>query len=470
MKFLLLFPDGIGLRNFVLTHFLSNLSEKGDVLVWHALPEGAIQHHVKTYAGRVRWEALPHHREGQLPFFFRRAKSFAQLYWQDQPGTDVLLKQIVGQGKNLYRLRNQLSEVLGRAFSHSHSQILSLNKAHAWFVERLPYFKNYLDFLRKERPNIVFCSHQRSETAVPAMLAAGKLGIPTATFIYSWDNLPKGRMAVQADYFLVWSEHMRDEMHRYYPDVSPERVFIIGTPQFENYFNPSLVESRSEFFQRLGLNPLRSAICFSGDDFTTSPYDPQYLADLAQGLRSILEDSRPQIIFRRAPTDVTHRYDAILESYPEIVESRPAWIPLVGEDWSKVIPTEEDSRLLVNIVKHCDLVVNLGSTMGLDFAILDKPTVFVAYQPQGSQLDSRWNIDDVYRLPHFETVHRLQPVYWARSKEELIVTVLRGLEYPDEKRHSRNEWIRTIARAPLDQASQRCVQALIEIAQKNGSA
>ena len=44
------------------------------------------------------------------------------------------------------------------------------------------------------------------------MLAAKSLGIPTATFIFSWDNLSsKGRIAAPFDYYLVWSEHMGDE-------------------------------------------------------------------------------------------------------------------------------------------------------------------------------------------------------------------------------------------------------------------
>jgi hypothetical protein len=38
------------------------------------------------------------------------------------------------------------------------------------------------------------------------LLAAQQLGIPTATFIFSWDNLPKATMVVETDYY-VWSDH-----------------------------------------------------------------------------------------------------------------------------------------------------------------------------------------------------------------------------------------------------------------------
>lgn len=464
MRLLLLLPDGVGIRNFVISQFPEALqrADFDHITVWHTLPEEQLAFFCRNWSVETHWKTLANHHEGLLPYLLRRGKNIAQLYAQAKlfPKTNVLLNQLATNRKRSIQLGNWIADRLGHLFSFSLKGSYLLDQWHEKAVSATRYEHVYETLLSEEKPDVVFCSHQRSEMAVPVMVAARRLGIPTATFIYSWDNLPKGRMAVHSDYYLVWSEYMRDEMRCYYPEVSSDRVIIVGTPQFENYFKLSLIELRSDFFKRLGLNPLRPVICFSGDDLITSPYDPQYLEDLAEELRNIPEINRPQIIFRRCPVDITHRYDSVLKKYPEIIESRPAWIPLLGEDWSKMIPTEEDMWLLVNIVRHCDLVVNLGSTMGLDFAILDKPAVFVAYQPQGWHPDCHWNFNNVYSLPHFETVHRLQPVYWARSKEELIVTVLQALEYPDEKRASRDEWIQTITRVPLDQASQRCAEAL----------
>ncbi|MBI1792666.1 MAG: hypothetical protein HYR70_00560 [Chloroflexi bacterium] len=464
MKFLLLFPDGIGLRNFVLTQFLSLLTEKGDVFLWHALPEQTVQPHIHDFAGKVCWHALPHHREGQMSFLFRRAKLLAQLYGQGEPGTDVVLKQTAGKGKGRYRLRNHLAEIFGRILSHSHSQILWLDHAHAWMVERQPYFKQYLSFLEKEMPDIVFCSHQRSEFAVPAMLAARKLGIPTATFVYSWDNLPKGRMAVHADYFLVWSEHMRDEMLQYYPDVTPGRIFIVGTPQFEHYFNQDIIEPREIFLRCYGLDPSRPVICFSGDDIATSPHDPDYLEDLAIALEQFPTRTRPQILFRRTPTDVSGRYEAVLKRRPEIVSVEPAWINLADNDWTKVIPTDEDVRLLVNIVRHCDFVVNVGSTMALDFAINHKPSIYLAYNPSSWRTEDGWNIEDVYRYPHFNHIGQFNPVYWAKSKDELPALIRECMKNPGNMESRRQAWVEFLVQTPLDRASERCAKVLFEIA------
>jgi hypothetical protein len=410
---------------------------------------------------------LPKHREGQLPFFFRRAKLVAHLYWQKEPGTDVILKYSNRHGRGISWVRNRAVDAFAR-FQNSPKKILWLERQQARAVENENYFNEYIDFLEKEKPDLVFCSHQRSELAVPAILAARKLGIPTATFIYSWDNLSKGRMAVHPNYFMVWSEHMRDEMRRFYPDVEEECIFVVGTPQFEHYFNHSIIEARHVFLQRHGLNPARPVICFSGDDITTSPHDPDYLEDLAQSLQEFSSETRPQILFRRTPTDVSGRYDAVLKRFPEIVSIEPAWVNLSNNDWSKVIPTDEDVKLLVNTVNHCDVVVNVGSTMALDFAINHKPAIYLAYNPTSWKPGERWSIEDVYRHPHFNHMGQFNPVYWARSKQELPVLLQECIGNPGKMELQRAAWVNFLVEPPLDHASQRCVDALLHLVENDG--
>ncbi|MFP5288100.1 MAG: UDP-glycosyltransferase, partial [Thermoanaerobaculia bacterium] len=276
-----------------------------------------------------------------------------------------------------------------------------------------------------------------------------------ATFIYSWDNLPKGRMAVHPDHFLVWSERMRQELLAYYPEVGLERVHVVGTPQFEPHFDRERIRSRDEFLRAAGLDPDRPVVCFSGDDEATSPYDPAYLADLARAVRE-LPEPRPQILFRRAPTDVSGRYSAVLAEHPEIAVCDPLWTATAG-DWTGVAPMPGDLSLLANVAAHCSLVVNLASTMAMDFAIHGKPAVFLDYDPPGA---APWAAD-IYRLPHFRTVHELGPVHWARRVDQLADVIHGALAHPGEKQQARERWLREVAAHPLERASERCVAALL---------
>lgn len=461
MKSFIVTPDGLGIRNFLCGPLIELLRSEGEVIVWHAFSDKTLTPHRERWKDAVRWERLPSFREGLRERVLRQAKIYAQLYWHyEEDSAEAVLKFLRPSGRWLNHALAFTSHNLGRLLGNPKG-VAWLDRQHAVTASRARYLQPFKELLERERPDVVFCTHQRASSAVPAMLAARSLGIPTATFIYSWDNLPKGRMAVHADHFLVWSDFMKQQLLHYYREVQEQRIQVVGTPQFEHYFNRALVQPRERFLESLGLDPRRPVVCFSGDDLTTSPYDPEYLADLAEGLRSLPIDERPQVLFRRCPVDTTDRYRWVTEKYPEIAVSAPLWASDVDGDWSKSIPTFEDIALLVNVVYHSDVVVNVGSTMAMDFAILDKPGVFIAYDPPS--VNGSWTIKDTYKLPHLRSVHEFQPVYWARTAPELSSLVLRALSQPKEKSKERHDWLRKEVMQPTDDASSRCFEALRRI-------
>ena len=135
--------------------------------------------------------------------------------------------------------------------------------------------------LIEHKPDIVFCTNPRPTQAIASILAAQDLGIPTASFIFSWDNLPKATTLIEPDYYFVWSDYMKNELMLYCPYVHPDQIFVTGTPQFESHFDTSLLQSKEDFFKRYNLKLEKKYICFSGDDVVTSPLDQYYLEDLA---------------------------------------------------------------------------------------------------------------------------------------------------------------------------------------------
>ena len=108
--------------------------------------------------------------------------------------------------------------------------------------------------LKEEKPDLVFCTNQRPVNAIAPLTAARDLGIPTATFIFSWDNLPKATMVIEPDHYFVWSEHMQRELLQYYPFIQKDQIHITGSPQFEPHFNTELQKPREEFFRENGLD------------------------------------------------------------------------------------------------------------------------------------------------------------------------------------------------------------------------
>lgn len=459
-SFVMVVPDGVGIRNFLCSHFLDLLLEHGHVAVWHTLSEATIEPYRRRWGDRVRWDVLPYRREGVDQRVLRQAKILAQLRWFREPGTESLRNGHASE-RILSRAVGTTAQALGWLFGNR-SGTQRLDAWHREVSSRHYRLAPYLDFLGRVRPDCVFCTHQRASRAVPVLLAASRLGIPTATFIYSWDNLPKGRMAVHSDAFLVWGRSMAEELARYYPEVDPSRVHIVGTPQFEHYFNEALIEPRATFLGRLGLDPGRPVLCYSGDDVTTSPHDPIYLADFCGAVRSMPEAERPQILFRRCPVDLSGRYDRVLAAYPEVAVSDPLWVSKGGSDWTGSVPDPADVALLANVVRHCAAVVNVGSTMAMDFAILGKPAIYVNYNPETG--GDGWNIGSIYQLPHFRSVHELQPVHWVDSAEGWGAALREVLRHPESKAGAREAWLGRHVTWPPDQASRRCVQALLQVA------
>lgn len=460
-RVLLLVPDGVGLRTFLCSRFPALLLEAGWALdVWHALPEHVLDEHREALGPSVGFHVLPVRREPPLARVLRSGKRFAPLYAEREAGTDALLRD--RSRTTVDRLVHRSGTALGRALAHAPALLPRVEAAHARTSLGLrPGVDPWTEQLRRLSPDVVLCSHQRAGIAVPAVAAARRLGVPTATFVHSWDNLPKGRMAVHADHVLVWSDKMAADLLRYQPDRRAEQVHVVGTPQLEAHLQPELLEPRERFCRRLGLDPARAVVVWSGGDRTTSPRDPAYLADLAEAAAELRP--APQVLFRRSPADLSDRYDEVLAAHPQVVVSDPAWVAPEDGGWDRAVPGRRDVALLANVVHHSDLVVNLGSTMAMDFAVQDKPAIFVRYDPGGVEA-TEWDVRAIYRLPHFASVHATDPVAWVDEPADLGAAVADALAHPDRHAAGRRAWLEREVAQPMDRASERCVAAVTRIA------
>ncbi len=461
VKTVLVVPDGVGVRNFLCTEFAPLAASSGELVVWHGLPEAIVDEHRARLGPAVRWHRLEIRREPMLSRVLRSGKFFSQLERFPEPGAEPLLRN--RHRHRVGRWVHRAGRVLGKALALVPRALPVVERWHGRTTLTRSGADPWQSFLAAERPDVVFCTHQRASVAVPPMAAARRLGIPTASFIYSWDNLPKGRMAVWPHHYFVWSEKMAADLHRYYPEVTTRQVHVVGTPQFEPYFDDGLILERESFCATLGLDPGRPIVLFSGDDASTSPQDPGYLADLAAALREAFGDTGPQLAFRPSPADRSDRYRTVLDQYTEIAVSEPAWSSIGEKGWEQVVPSLQDLALLANLARHCAVVVNLGSTMALDFAIVGKPAIYVAYEQPGVEGTKSWRAADIYRLPHFASVERTQPVLWAHSREELATQVRLATTDPDALSSNRVAWIDLELAQPVDRASRRCVDALLRI-------
>lgn len=459
MNAVLLLPDGVGVRNFLLGPFLEQLSKKAQAHVIHVIPENVLHPYRLRSKGCVNWYPLVTYRESPLTSTLRYSLDYAQMYWADTQAMRFNRKRRISGSKRT-KLARGTAKVIGR-LAASPKGIQVLNNWHCQAVNRRSEVEHYRRLFCQIRPSVLFCSHQRPPIILPPVLAARSLGIPTATFIFSWDNLTsKGRIAAPFDHYLVWSDHMRGELIRYYPDVSPERVHIVGTPQFDPYADKGLIWPREEFFRKIGADPTRPLICYSGGDTRTCPEDPEHVRILLELIRAGRIRGTPQVLLRPTPVDNGKRYEQVRRDFPELIYAQPVWTHVQPGNWAQVMPLPEDVQFLANLTHHADLNINLASTMTLDFAIHDKPVVNVAFDvadppPFGVPL---WEY--FYRFEHYRPVVELGAARFARSPEELAEHVNAYLQDSALDHEARRRLVELQVGIPIGQSSRRIVQVL----------
>lgn len=449
-KLLVLLPDGVGLRNFAFTSFVEIGESLGwEVVFWNQTPFELSELGLQEIA--LRGKPRP------LTDLFKRAKINAELDLREKRFRDPVYQTYKFPSSNTglkAKLKNILVSLFTRIFN-GEKGVRRLQKRMKATERKSTFYTHCKDVLEREKPSYVFCTNQRPINALTPLTAAQDLGIPTGTFIFSWDNLPKATMVVETDHYFVWSEHMKQELLYYYPFLKPDEIIITGSPQFEPHFDLSLRKERTKFYEEQGLDQDREYICFSGDDETTSPDDPGYLEDLAEAVNKLNNgETKFGIIFRRCPVDFSGRYNEVLEKYKAlIVPVAPKWKKMGGR-WNSILPTKEDLELQINTILHSSAVVNLASSMVFDFAVLEKPCLYLNYEVD-EKADKTWSPQKVYNFVHFRSMPSKSAVIWLNSKNEIKEKITFALTGAPNNLKQAQLWFQKINLHPPREASER---------------
>lgn len=463
-KIFLFIPDGIGVRNYLYSNLIKHLSP-AEIGMFHNLPEFVLETTSKLHNTSIFQYQLPVFNETKFQRVLRDAATFSRLIRNSRVRENPRIWESLLRVKNPTGLKKLYYKVIV-LFSKLCSRNINAIKFIDYYLEKsyrkLPVAKEYEKLLNLAQPDVILCTHQRVPSAALMASVAKQLQIPVVTAIFSWDNLPKSRIALKADRYIVWSTYMKQEMAWYYPEIPQEQVIITGTPQFECYTNSTLYKTREFFAKEWNLPTEKKWVLLSGNDMT-SPNDHYYFQDIAEAIQKIPDHQRPHLILRRAPVDASGRFDGFANKYKDFVTCiDPLWTNADKDtSWFEILPNYSDIALLTNLCLHCDLVVNIGSTMGLDFAHFNKPAVYINYP---KPYNAEWyDIDFIYGLEHFRTLDGLDAVLWIKSKSEIEEVILAGLNTPTTVATQRNEWKRKLT-DDISNASENIAHLLLQLA------
>jgi hypothetical protein len=455
MKIIIIIPDGVVVRNYLYTNFVKELTQNGfEIYVFHQIPKPAVDE-IKLATDTIKeFHFIPFFTEPALARTIREIVVYARLVYNSKAMQNETIMCFWNNKKKGFKRKilANLSETVGYFLSKSYKTIVFLEKKYDQLMTKTSVYDQVGEKIKAINPNIVLNLHQRSTVSSPIINFCNANNIPSATVIYSWDNVPKARIISRYDYYFTWSNLMKSELLKLYPEINENQARVTGTPQFEFYFNDHYKVSKEDFFRQYNLDSTKKTLCFSSND-TSSPHEVDYFVDVCEAIEQMNSEQQPQIIFRRNPFDKSNRFENVLEKYKRFVTCvEPDWRTENPDDkdFVTIYPSINDIQLLVNTVLHSDAVINLGSTMAHDFAVLNKPCLYLNYDPV---IPSKFPAEVIFKFQHFRSMKNLDAVLWINEKSEIGPKISLALHHPETVAKDKNKWMEVIVQHPLDKNS-----------------
>lgn len=298
-------------------------------------------------------------------------------------------------------------------------------------------------------------------------------GVPTLTFVESWDNVWKmervarelgksGQRVVLPDHLLVWNDIMKTHALRAFPELTRGQITVTGAPRLD-FFGPryvSRVPSREETFRALGAPPAARLLHLA----TTELYDHGHVAKAIA--RAKRRGDLPADLFLYAsvhPGGKMERHRPWAEAFGFTVRFSPGRTEDASHPDFRYQPTEEDLLLLVATFRHTDVMVNLSSTVALESCLADRPTVCAVF---GKRFDWwNWRRSMVVRdfKEHYADLVRGGGITVAQNPQELVAALRAYLADPSKNHEGRRRSAEIIATTLAGDASARVLDVLQRI-------
>ena len=307
-----------------------------------------------------------------------------------------------------------------------------LNKWMGTFIKNQLDSSYYSQLIDKYKPSLVFTTHPFIEAENHLLTNAEKFGIKTISMIHSWDNLTaKGRMHSIPETLIVWNKVMKEEALILYPEnFNDKNVHIVGLPQHDYLVNDNWVQDKSDFFQKLGVNPKKKVITYISRGGKYSHYREQENLDiLISGLEKNQFIENSQLIIREVASHDRLQYSDVIGDKKNVIYDPPevSYFPntSAGYKWSS---DQNATYHLGNLLQYSDVIINFGSTISLDSVYFNKPLIWSIYL---TGEDSQEHTPDELAMSHLQPILNMKVVTVPDEPADLIKLVNDALREPN---------------------------------------
>lgn len=344
-----------------------------------------------------------------------------------------------------------IKEVLARTLGRS-----TLYKRFVRFlVSKITSSDELKELFETIRPDIVFApSLIDNDFDVPVSVEARRRKIPVVGMVRSWDNLNNhGVLAFVPDRFIVQNVWLQEVAHTLQGLPKDFVKDVSGLPHYDRYKEiEKMVMPRDEFFQKMNLDPNKKYVFLAGFDFY---YSEDALPATIDALIESGEITEPtQVLFTRHPRSIFSESEYKLDTLKHV--------KLYNLFGGKEMGFHDTESTFMNLGYHADVIINMASTVAIDAAIFDKPTICIDFDAGDRKL-SYW--EHVHRLydsfDHYERLVSSGGVSLPKNPQELAQEINAYYADPTKNAEGRKKIIDFFV-APFDGVAGKRLASMVQ--------
>lgn len=452
-------PRGEAIRNFVQSETLSALAADSEVLLLSVVTHGELLGQSEGLVAEiVQLDAYPTSRTAS---WVRELTENAHDRWLwsevAKNNWELRDRRAKERGERLRRLGMKTAARI-LAFPAALEAMTRLEQRLVWRA-RPPVFDELFD---RFQPDLVFNgSHIHGVAGELPTRVAARRGIPTAGFIFSWDNLTsRSRIFVPYGHYLVWHEAMKRQLLSIYRGVRSSQVHVTGTPQFDPHFDAKLELPREELCRRIGVDPARPFILWTTGINNHFFDENRHIEAVIPMLHDL--PGRPQLVVRTYVKGTSAELrELATRGLPDVVFPEVLW------DAEHQTPRPEDLVVYTNMLRHCAVGINAASTVTLELLIHNKPVINLDFDPPGSSLPWCLGYERHIRFDHFRPIAESGATMVARSVDDMRRFLEEGLARPEAGAEPRRRLLAQTFGADLDgRAGSRVASTLLRLSRE----
>lgn len=301
------------------------------------------------------------------------------------------------------------------------------------------------------QPALIISTSLLSNIETALVKAGRQSGVPVIGMPKSWDNLSKAAARVKPDILVVWSQFMAEQAVKW-QNMPPERIKIIGIPQFDLYADKRRLWPRDRFLKEFGLDPNKKTILYASGG-KGIPEDRELVQIVYEEMRQIT--NRPVQLLIRPHYKYIRDADKFtkLSTWPDVRIDQRDSNSVSFRDQGDYSVT--GSERLMNMIYHSNVIINTASTINLDAAAFDKPIINLALREVIGDAPVGASYLMFYESDYVKELMAVGASFLVGSREELRVALDRQLSRPDGQRAERSKLIQEFCYRVDGQAGRR---------------